>query len=98
MHLTRCATEESANDPYRNLAAAILWQAVQHWRLWRRGPVPMTTNGKGAIPWNIAVKAGFLSPDAEMDEFLNGWWCRYLCEYLDLSHEDYMTLFNEEGV
>ena len=73
---------EGTSEGYRQLAAAILHQAVKDWK--RFGAL-LTPTTKGAHEaFELARTERFGTPRTELLVFFRSWWFRYLCDSLDL--------------
>jgi hypothetical protein len=73
---------EGTSENYRQLAAAILHQAVKDWNRFGALRTPTTKGAHDAF--DLARAEKFHTPRTELLVFFRSWWFRFLCDALDL--------------
>ena len=89
-----------SSEPYRQLAAGILNQAMRDWERhqWIRPFVPWTQAGvlyhdrpaKAHDGLQLARRVGCKTPRQELLTFFRSLWCSQLCQELDIDYGAYL--------
>ena len=88
-------------DPYAVLILAVLRQAAEDWRgalsVSLQAALAGTRKAFSVISaYDLAHRAGYASPKAELVGFFMSEWCRDLCEAVGLPYDQYIEIVTGE--